>query len=360
MKLLHFADLHLDRPFQWARTERRQNRRDALVKIMELAETEEVDAILSAGDLFEQEHFSPDTVAFLRDTFGATSRRIFLAPGNHDWYSERSPYSFGEWPSNVHVFQDDQFQPVTLAEGWTLWGAAHRAVANTGGFFENFRVVGDGFHLALAHASESNWLTAQGENKTGWAPFNADQVQAAGFLHAFLGHFHLPRAAEWHTYPGNPDPLEFGETGERGAVIHEISPHGRITRQLRNVAVTRLHDLSVNVAGHTNSSQVRDSVAAALNGLSGGVRMTLEGEVSHSVELDRAALVALGGELDHFEIRLSGVRHAYDLDRISAEATVEGQFVRDAQESIEDLDRRAQVIFTGLRALEGRDDLDVN
>ena len=73
MRLLHFADLHLDAPFAWARPEtarlRRRNRRETLTRILQLADDEGVDAILCAGDLFEHERFTPDTVAFLRESF---------------------------------------------------------------------------------------------------------------------------------------------------------------------------------------------------------------------------------------------------------------------------------------------------
>ena len=136
MRLLHFADLHLDAPFAWARPEtarlRRRNRRETLTRILQLADDEGVDAILCAGDLFEHERFTPDTVAFLRESFARTDRPIYVAPGNHDWYSARSPYALEEWSPNVHVFTDARLTPVELADGLTLWGAAHRAPANTG------------------------------------------------------------------------------------------------------------------------------------------------------------------------------------------------------------------------------------
>ena len=73
VKLLHFADLHLDAPFAWAPPEtarlRRRNRRGVLVRILQLADAEQVDAIMCGGDLFEHDRFTPDTVEFLRDSF---------------------------------------------------------------------------------------------------------------------------------------------------------------------------------------------------------------------------------------------------------------------------------------------------
>src|SRR5438552_18918940 len=127
MKLLHFADLHLDAPFAWASSEaarlRRRNRRQALARILELASIEGCDVILAAGDLFELDRVRPDTLEFLRSAFAEVGIPVFVAPGNHDWLSPRSPYRTVRWSPNVHIFASDRLEPVTLEDGLTLWGA---------------------------------------------------------------------------------------------------------------------------------------------------------------------------------------------------------------------------------------------
>jgi DNA repair exonuclease SbcCD nuclease subunit len=362
MKLLHFADLHLDAPFAWldpeAARRRRQHRRDTLTRILALAEAEQVDAVLCAGDLFEHDRVHPDTVAFLQSSFARSTRPIYLAPGNHDWYGPESPYAVTDWSPNVHVFREAELHPVPLADGFTLWGAAHRAPANTDGFFASARATGGGAHLAVAHASERSWLTAQESGKQPHAPFDAAEIEAAGFAHAFLGHFHLPKDAERHTYPGNPDPLEFGETGERGVVLATVEADGHVTRERRTVAVSQVHDVEVTLDGCEHADDVRDRLAAAIGGLRGSVRATLTGTVAPAVRVDGADLAALGPHLDGLVIRRDRVMVGYDLPAIAEEATVRGQFVRTALE-IDDPDRRRRVILLGLRAFEDRADLEV-
>jgi hypothetical protein len=58
-------------------------------------------------------------------------------------------------------------------------------------------------------------------------------------------------------------------------------------------------------------------------------------------------------------LRTDRVSVAYDLAAIAEETTVRGQFARDATSEIADPELRRRVIITGLRALEGRDDLEV-
>jgi DNA repair exonuclease SbcCD nuclease subunit len=363
VKLLLFADLHLDAPFAWASPDtargRRRNRRETLSRIVSLAEAQGVDAILSAGDLFEHERVSPDTLAFLQTTFASIDIPVFLAPGNHDWLSARSPYVLVDWSSNVHVFTDERLAPVTLADGLTLWGAAHRAPANTDGFFSGFRPDRGGQHLALAHASERSLLGWQEDGKQPHAPFDAREIAEAGIGHAFLGHYHLPRDADRHTYPGNPDPLEFGEEGVRGAVVATLQPDGSVVRERHVVAVSRVHDAVVSLDGAAHEDEVRDAVSSALTGLDGCVRVTLEGEVGPSTRVEVRDLARLGEHLDGLVVRVGQLGVAHDLDAIHAEQTVRGQFVRDAAEAIADPQLRRRVVHTGLRALEGRADLEV-
>jgi DNA repair exonuclease SbcCD nuclease subunit len=363
VKLLLFADLHLDAPFAWARPEtarlRRANRRQTLTRILSLAEEERVDAVLCAGDLFEHDRVTPDTVSFLQASFARTDRRIVLAPGNHDWLSPASPYALTDWSSNVHLFRETSLAPLSLADGLTLWGAAHRAPANTDGFFTSFRPDRGGVHLALAHASERSLLGWQEAGKQPHAPFDAAEIVAAGISHAFLGHYHLPRDAERHTYPGNPDPLEFGEDGERGAVIVTVGADGAVDRTRHSVAVSEVSDVTVALDRALHATDIGEAVTAALAPLRGCVRVTLEGELAPGVSLDLNELQRLGSHLDGLVVRSGRVEVGYDLEAISAESTVRGQFVRDALTEIPDDDERGRIVLTGLRALEGRADLEV-
>lgn len=363
MKLLLFADLHLDAPFAWAPPDaarvRRRNRRETLTRILSLADEEGVDAILSAGDLFEHERVSPDTIEFLRTSFVRTDRPIFLAPGNHDWLSPSSPYHLADWSANVHLFTEARLTAVPLADGLTLWGAAHLAPANTDGFFAGFRPDRGGVHLALAHASERSLLGWQEAGKQPHAPFDAAEIAASGIAHAFLGHYHLPRDAERHTYPGNPDPLEFGEEGDRGVVLATIEADGSVVRERRGVAVSVVHDLTVSVDGAAHEDDVRGAVSAALAGLTGCARVTLEGEIGPAARVDVRELQRMGAHLQGLVVRTGQLNVAHDLDAILAEQTVRGQFAREATETIADPEERRRVLFTGLRALEGRDDLEV-
>jgi DNA repair exonuclease SbcCD nuclease subunit len=365
VRLLLFSDLHLETRFVWADAEvgrtRRRALRECLRVITSLAVTLRVDAVCCGGDLFEQDRFRPDTGHFLRECFAALDPiPVVLAPGNHDWLSPASLYRQVAWSPNVHVFDQDRLVPWTLTDGLTLWGAAHHAPANTRNFLDGFQVDRGGVNLALFHGSEQGGFAAESDDaKKPHAPFRAEQIRAAGLDHALLGHFHQPRDEPDHTYPGNPEPLAFGETGERAAVLITVDGSGTVTRDRHRVAVTEVRDVDVDLTGVTHAEQVQDRVDESLANLRGIVRVVLRGEVGSEVEVASDDLVR-PAQLDAWVVTAGKVRYGYDLAALSDEPTVRGQFVRDVQaaDDLTEEDRR-RVLITGLRAFDRRDDLEV-
>lgn len=365
MKLVLFGDLHLDTPFKWAppavARRRRQALRDTLDAIVDLALDVGADALCCSGDLYEHDMVAPDTGAVISAAFSRMgSVPVLVAPGNHDWCGPSSVYARTAWSPNVHIFTDEQLRPFPLAEGFTVWGGAHCRPAGTGGFLDNFRTDGPGLHVGLFHGTLNAGLAFQEDGKAPHAPFDAEQVQAAGLCHALVGHFHAPADGPWHTYPGNPEPLSFGESGDRGAVVIDIADDGSVTRTRHSVSHTTLHDVVVDLAGCTSGHEVREQVARTIAGLTGTVRATLTGEVAPTCDIDLAGLTELGAHLEAFVPRLGSITIAYDIDEIASQtSTVRGRFVRDVLDAELDPEVRQRVLVTGLRALDGRRDLEV-
>ncbi|MSQ15685.1 MAG: metallophosphoesterase [Dehalococcoidia bacterium] len=374
MKFVLFSDLHLDASFAGlgrgtqAGTRRRQALRDTLLNIVALAGAEKADAILCGGDLYEHESFTEDTMHFLRKAFADIHPMdIYLAPGNHDWMGRTSIYERADWTSNVHIFKESSLTSFPLDSGLTVWGAAHNNPAVTQGFLDGFPPIirGNGVrHLALFHGSELGGYDALGEGKVRHAPFKEKDITDVGFDHAFLGHYHRARAGDHHTYPGNPCPLRFGEDAGRGAVIIHVTSDSsgvKVDREWRTVSSYQTHDISLDVTGCSSQQDVRDKMIGVLQGKEGCARITVFGEISPDIDLNLRALETVAPSLDALAVRVGPDLHfAYDFDRISLEPTVRGQFVKDVMETADiDDEQRRKVLISGLRALEGRSDLEV-
>lgn len=369
MRLVHFADLHLDAPFRRLPPEvgrvRRNALRATLDQILRVAERERADAIFCGGDLFEHDRLTPDTLNFLRDRFGSAGRPVYIAPGNHDWLSASSPYVTVDWPTNVTIFRDRDLTPVELAAGLRLWGAAHHTPRGTTNLFARTLADPTAKNLALVHASDRATLPFQGPDKEAHAPFDAADIERCGLDHAFLGHFHTPTEASRFTYPGNPDPLSFGEAGHRGAVVAELSGSG-LTRRWVKVAVSQVFDVTADLTGVAHREDAIARLRQALSGLGGAIRLRLVGEVAPDldfdpqVDCDPDVLGLHKGPERALVVDPSALRVAYDLDAFRDENSVRGELVRRVMGLPEvEVGDRELVLRMGLRALAGRADLEV-
>ena len=375
LTVAHLADVHLDAPFaQFGATAQRKRQtaiEEAFKQALMEAAARSVDLLVIAGDLYEQESYRPSTANFLRDRLGEFGKPVFIAPGNHDYYSDKSLYATAKWPDNVHVFAEEKLEALPLEDGLTVWGAAHTVPATTTDFLSGFGVDGGGVHLAVFHGAEESELFYARELggddklKSPYGPFRRDEIEQAGLHHAFVGHIHTPRDGELHTYPGNPEPLTFGEEGdlERGLVIATFDEAGRLTKRERvRVAQSAVSDVPIDLSGCDSNDAIREQFTQGISGTSGFVRVTLSGEIGVAAEPNLGELreIALQ-QLEGVVMQVGELHVAYPIDEIAEETdTVRGRFVKDVLDSPDlDDEMKQRVVVTGLRALDGRKDLVV-
>ena len=223
LKILHAADLHLDSPFEGLSAGkaaiRRKEQRELLGRLADLAVTEQVDLVLLAGDLLDSANTFYETGEELIRALREIPAPVFIAPGNHDYYSGKSPYARLQLPENVHVFREQTIRSVVLPELRTrVFGAA---------FVEpNSRPLLEGFRCEKAEGMY-NVLCMHGELGVKDSRYNAiteEQLEHSNLDYAALGHIHkasglLRAGSTWYSWPGCPEGRGFDETGEKTVSI---------------------------------------------------------------------------------------------------------------------------------------------
>ena len=370
MRILAFSDLHLDAPFAQGGPElarlRRTDLRHTLERIISLADELDVDALLCAGDLYEHDRFTPDTVKLLERAFGEVAPvPVLISPGNHDWHGPSSIYATASWSPNVYVFESPALTPWDELDGARIWGFAHHQPSGTGNPLAGFSTDGDALHVGLFHGSEVSgwsWAAREDPKKQRHAPFSADQIAATGLTHCVVGHYHKRVEGDHHTYGGAPAALSFGEPGTGGAVeIAFSSSDEPPKREWHRVSGLDVHgDLKLDVSGCGDLTAIEAKLRDLVASRTGIARVTIHGNLEPTVPRDMGTLRQQSGPLTYLSIRVGDIRPGYDLDAIEDEPTVRGEFVRAvrADDEMDDEERR-RVIITGLRALDGREDLEV-
>ncbi len=244
-RIVHTADVHLDAAFAGLGAGKgpikRQAIRDTFQKIITDAVEWPADIVIIAGDLFEIEHVSPDTVGFLVAEFRRLKDiPVVIAPGNHDPYIAAGVYALTDWPSNVHVFgrtTEDLLRFPSV--GITVSGFAHTSRHMEGRLLD---LVGpareDGLIPVLAvHASRESGGSSIRSGDDIWLAFTDDEISSLGYHYAALGHYHNPDNIEKASriigsYPGTPEGLSFSEIGRRH--------YSRVTLERDRVEVERV------------------------------------------------------------------------------------------------------------------------
>ena len=252
LTILHAADLHLDSPFEGLPAGkaaiRREEQRELLARLAELAFTEHVDLVLLAGDLLDSGNTYYETGEELIRALRGVGAPVFIAPGNHDFYSARSPYARLHLPDNVHVFTERGIRSVILPElGARVFGAAFTEASST--------ALLDGFRAERTEGVY-NILCLHGDMETRdsrYDPVTAEQLARSGMDYAALGHIHtasgLRRSGNtWYSWPGCPEGRGFDETGEKTVSIVTLSG---AECELRTVCIAkrRYEILRLDVSG---------------------------------------------------------------------------------------------------------------
>jgi exonuclease SbcD len=356
MNLLHIADIHLDRVFHRAESRpaaarRRSELRDALTRAFAVGRERAVDAICVAGDVYEHEYVSEDTVSFLRDSFATAGVPVLVTPGNHDPYLPGSAWQRTEWPGNVHVFARDAVEPHPLGDGVTVWGAAFTARNCGSSALTHFRIPPDGgTNLLLIHAA----LTGeQWADEADYRPVTRAQLRDTGAAYVMLGHFHDGRGDGFLCYPGSPEPLDWGErSGAHGASIVTVRD-GAVSAEAIPIATRRYAERTVSVAGASGSAQVEAALSAVVAAEAGAsLRVVLTGEIEPGCEVSTASLAErCRAGLTELAV-VDRTVPAYNLEELAQEGSVRGRFVARLLHS-ENPDA-SEAILAGLRALVAR------
>ncbi len=254
LRILHTADLHLDSPFEGLSAGkaalRREQQRELLGRLAALAREEQVQLVLLSGDLLDSDKSYYETGTELARCLAGIPAPVFIAPGNHDFYSPRSPWERIKLPGNVVLFTDSEIRAVPIPQlGVCVYGAAFTE-KRSGPLLRGFR--------AERREGVKNLLVLHGDvdaqPDSPYDPISRQELAESGMDYVALGHVHtaggLRRAEKvWYSWPGCPEGRGFDETGEKTVNLVTLGDDGSCRLEQRCIALRRYEVLRVDVTG---------------------------------------------------------------------------------------------------------------
>ena len=232
VKFLHTADWHLG--IKYAKLglnaeKAREIRIRTIKNLMSLAKENNVDFIIIAGDLFDNNEVDRGLTEVVLDIIAQIAPiSVYILPGNHDPLTRDSLFLDSLWKSlnNVVIFKNKE--PIEIPElNVTLYPCPVAQKQTRSDLTEWIKAMNESISIGIAHGN----LQIEGFIDDSNFPIDPERVEKSGLDYLALG--------EWHSllkyggkdgvvrtvYPGTPETTKFGERDSGKAVIVEIEKH---------------------------------------------------------------------------------------------------------------------------------------
>ena len=346
-RFLHLADLHLETRFGGRPDTRERLRRathEAFTRAVDYAIENRLDALLAAGDLFDDEILSVRTELFFASQLARLAQAgvwFVAACGNHDpGGSGFRTADLGVEGERVHFFRgaEPRTLQVVSREGapvGVVVGAGHESAHEASNLAARFPLVPRPLPVVgLLHTSVESAKAAADHDR--YAPSTRADYERLPYSYWALGHIHLRQQAvpglPVH-YAGNLQGRHANETGEKGGLVVEAFPGASAEPRFVSFAPVRWERVPVaGLSAVASIDALASDLARRIQALpcSAGerlaLRLELEGETPLASELrSEPSLASLAEEVamrsGALELELRADKTSLPIDRARLRAS---------------------------------------
>ena len=230
VKFLHSADWQIGQKASHvaaAANTVRGARLDAARAVIEAANHESVDAVILAGDQFEDNLVEDKLVHAVNEILAGSRAPVFVLPGNHDALTHDSIYWRASWksgPSNVFLLKTNE--PVSIrGTDVSLFPAPVFQKKSPSDPTGEIHIPASyaGIRIGVAHGS----LRIEGKFSEDDFPIDLRAHERIGVDYLALGHWHGHFIHDGKVvYSGTHETCSFGEKNSGQALIIEIAAPG--------------------------------------------------------------------------------------------------------------------------------------
>ena len=343
VKVLHCADLHFDTPFKELSKEVSDTSKNELLevfkKIIDLAIEENIEVLLIAGDVFDNLTVNKNTLFFISDQIKRIKNiKVFISPGNHDPYNEKSFYSMINWPENVYIFKGDMEFKEVKELNLVVWGAGFRNNYENESLLKSINVDNNKINIMLLHGE----ITSTG-SKNEYNPIYINDIYKSNIDYIALGHRHkfsgiLKEGMTTYAYSGCPQGRGFDEEGEKGVIIGEVYKGGTNLSFLP-VCKRKYITKEIDITGTNNYDEV---IFKLLSDLSDEeihknfYKIILKGELKEHFNLKESVLIEkLKNKFYYIKI-INDTSIEVNLTELSRDYSIKGMFIAKILEKLKD------------------------
>lgn len=331
IKILHCADVHIGAPGGIKRFSARRKREvlQTFLSVVSLAGEKSADLLLIAGDLFDGHKVGEDILGEIAKAFSAFSGRVFISPGNHDYYGESTFWETAGFPENVTIFKKSAEVYEIPELGARIYGGAFDGVYRKSHILNEFTADDDFINIAVIHGD----IGAD----TSYGPVLTEEIKESKMDYIALGHIHkrsevLKEGNTHYAYCGCPEGQGFDELGEKGVYFGTVEK-GKADLEFIPTSKRRFVEETIDISSAVRKADIPEIILRKITEKYGDeghnwfYKIILAGECSLSFSSAEISL-ALENTLSYVKIKNKTKAPLGDLEKIAEENSVKGIFVR--------------------------------
>lgn len=342
MKIIHTADIHLDSPLSGVKDSKRRRFEllTALANMSEYANNNGVQAIIVAGDLFDDKYTSAQTVESVISIVNDSKADWFVLKGNH---GDNAPYEkLRQRCPSVKLF----------GENWTYY--------NYGGVTICGRELGfndlEYWQKLSLDSSRFNVLVLHGDiDDDSYGYIDKKAIASSAVNYVALGHRHSLSECKFGRikgcYSGVLEARGFDETEPTGFIVIDTDS-GKV--KFQNQAVRSVVTVKIDVTDVMSDIALKKKIYDSVSQESSKnyLNAVFYGQLQQGLQLKMIAEETLKDRFFALRIEDNTVP-SYDLEKIAQEVSLRGEFVKLTNEQISDERLRGEIIKFGLNVLAG-------
>lgn len=356
IKILQAGDLHFDTPFKDLDKNisiiSKEELLEVFSKIIDISMENSVDILLLTGDIFDNLTINKKTLIFIKNQIERISNiRVFISPGNHDPYNEKSFYKMINWPDNVYIFKGSIEKVVLEDLNTVVWGAAFNEYHVRKSLLKNINVDNNYINIMTIHGDISN--TDDGNE---YNPITKRDIENSKLDYIAIGHRHnfsgiLRENNTFYAYAGCPQGRGFDEVGDKGIILGEVTK-GAVDLNFIRTSKRNYYVEEIDISDSVSYDEVRVRILSAINEeerKNNLYKLILKGQIESYINLNEAVILEKIKRDFYFVKVIDKTEVKLDFDKISEDYSIKGVYAKKLLEKMKEEDCDKEILQMALK-----------
>lgn len=356
IKILQAGDLHFDTPFKDLDKNisiiSKEELLEVFSKIIDISMENSVDILLLTGDIFDNLTINKKTLIFIKNQIERIRNiRVFISPGNHDPYNEKSFYKMINWPDNVYIFKGSMEKVVLEDLNTVVWGAAFNEYHVRKSLLKNINVDNNYINIMTIHGDISNM-----DDGNEYNPITRRDIENSKLDYIAIGHRHnfsgiLRENNTFYAYAGCPQGRGFDEVGDKGIILGEVTK-GAVDLNFIKTSKRNYYVEEIDISDSVSYDEVRLRILSSINEeerKNNLYKIILKGQIESYINLNEGVILEKIKKDFYFVKVIDKTEVKLDFDKISEDYSIKGVYAKKLLEKMKEEDCDKEILQMALK-----------